>query len=153
MLEPGTQAPTFELQDQHGTRVSLSSFDGERVVVYFYPRADTPGCTREARSFRDSLDAFDERDVTVVGISDDPVERLADFADKHDLSFPLLSDPDGSVAEAYDSYGERTLGEETIEIAFRNTYVVGPDGLIEHAFEGVSPDGHASDVLAAIDDE
>lgn len=152
MLTEGTEAPAFELPDQHGDQVSLSSFDGQRVVVYFYPRADTPGCTREATGFQQSFDAFQDRDVAVVGISDDPVDRLDSFADKHDLTFHLLSDEDGTVASAYESYGERTVGDQTLEIAFRNTYVVGPDGRIEHAFEGVSPDGHASEVLSALDE-
>lgn len=152
MLETGADAPSFELQNQNGQSVSLAEYAGNRVVLYFYPRADTPGCTREAKSFRDSLAEFAERDVAVIGISDDPVEALDDFDDKYDLGFTLLSDADGEVASAYDSFGERDVGEQTLEIAFRNTYVIGPDGQIEHSYEGVSPDGHADEVLADLDE-
>lgn len=148
MLQEGTEAPAFTLPDQDGTEVSLSDFDGQRVVVYFYPKANTRGCTIEAKGFRDRIEEFHAMDVAVVGISDDPIDRLADFAAEYDLSFSLLSDADGSVGRAYDSYGEAQIGDERREITFRNTYVVGPNGSIEHAYEGVSPDGHAGEVLA-----
>jgi peroxiredoxin Q/BCP len=148
MLDAGDEAPTFDLPNQRGETVSLADFDGDRVVVYFYPRADTPGCTTEACEFRDRFDAFAERDVSVVGISDDPVDDLAAFAEKHDLTFPLLSDESGAVAAAYDSYGEKQMFGKTFDGVFRNTYVVGPDGRIERAYEGVSPEGHAAEILA-----
>jgi peroxiredoxin Q/BCP len=151
MLDVGTEAPGFELPDQHGDAVSLAAFRGDRVVVYFYPRADTPGCTTEACGFRDAHGEFAARDVHVLGVSDDPVEDLSAFATKHDLPFRLLSDEDGAVARAYDSYGEKNLFGRTVEGVFRNTYVVGPDGRVEHAFEGVSPEGHADEILAAVD--
>ena len=150
MLDVGTAAPPFRLPDQDGTTVSLEQFRGDRVVVYFYPRADTPGCTTEACGFRDSHDEFERRGVAVLGVSDDPVEDLADFAATYDLPFRLLSDADGAVARAYDSWGEKQVFGTTVEGAFRNTYVVGPDGRIEHAFEGVSPDGHAEEILDAL---
>lgn len=152
MLEPGTTAPTFSLPNQDGDDVSLADYDGQRVVVYFYPRANTPGCTREANGFSDHLEAFAERDVAVVGVSDDPVDALAEFDTDHDLGFTLLSDADGEVATAYESYGERSLGDEAVEIAFRNTYLIGPDGEIERAYEGVSPDGHPREVLDDVDE-
>ncbi|MFB6195261.1 MAG: thioredoxin-dependent thiol peroxidase [Haloplanus sp.] len=151
MLDVDETAPTFALPDQHGETVTLADFSGQRVVVYFYPRADTPGCTTEARGFRDRLDAFADRDVAVVGISDDPVDDLASFASKHDIDFPLLSDESGDVAAAYDSYGEKSMFGRTFDGVFRNTYVVGPEGRIERAYEGVSPDGHAADVLADLE--
>lgn len=151
MLSVGDDAPDFTLANQDGTPTSLSAHRGQRVIVYFYPRADTPGCTKEACGFRDSWDEFRDVDATVFGISDDPVEDLAAFADAYDLPFELLSDEDGSVSTAYESYGEKQLFGNTVEGVFRNTYVVGPDGTIEAAFEGVSPDGHAGEVLAAID--
>ena len=151
MLDVGDDAPGFELPDQHGDTVSLSDFRGERVVVYFYPRADTPGCTTEATAFRDQSDAFESRGVTVLGISDDPVSDLEPFAEKYDLPFRLLSDESGDVARAYDSYGEKNVGGRTFDGVFRNTYVVGPDGRIEHAYENVSPDGHAEQLLADLD--
>ncbi|MFC7007137.1 peroxiredoxin [Halalkalicoccus salilacus] len=150
MLDVGTDAPGFTLENQDGKTVSLEEFK-ERVVVYFYPRADTPGCTTEARGFRDAWDAFEERDVAVLGISDDPVDDLADFAAEYDLPFELLSDPEGETAADYDSYGEKTIGGNTFDGVFRNTYVVGEDGKIEAAYEGVSPEGHAEEILTDLD--
>ena len=144
MLAVDDPAPAFELPDQHGNPVALPE-DGT-AVVYFYPRANTSGCTTEAIGFRDAYDEFAQRGIGVFGISDDPVEDLADFADAYDLPFRLLSDADGEVGRAYDSYGERDVLGDTIEVAFRNTYVV-RDGEIALAYEGVDPEGHATDVL------
>ncbi|WP_435146993.1 thioredoxin-dependent thiol peroxidase [Halobaculum sp. P14] len=152
MLEPGDDAPDFELPNQNGEPVSLSAHDDQYVVVYFYPRADTPGCTTEACSFRDSWDEFADRDVPVFGVSDDPVDDLADFAEKYDLPFDLLSDEDGSVSAAYDSYGEKNVFGNEVTGVFRNTYVVAPDGTIAKAYEGVDPDEHADQILADLDD-
>lgn len=149
MLEPGTDAPAFTLDDQHGEPVSLADV-GDPVVVYFYPRADTPGCTTEACGFRDSWEYFEERGIAVLGISDDPVSDIADFAEKYDLPFDLLSDPDGEVASAYESYGEKEMFGKTFDGVFRNTYVVG-DGEIVAAYEGVSPEGHAEEILADLE--
>jgi peroxiredoxin Q/BCP len=152
MLSVGDEAPDFELQNQDGETVSLSDHRGGYVVVYFYPRANTPGCTTEACGFRDAWDEFGDRGVAVVGISDDPVEDLKEFEDDHDLPFPLLSDEDGAVASAYDSYGEKNMFGNTFDGVFRNTYVVGPEGDVVLAYEGVSPEGHADEILAAVDD-
>ncbi|WP_416840987.1 thioredoxin-dependent thiol peroxidase [Haloferax sp. DFSO52] len=151
MLAIGDDAPDFELTDQHGDTTSLSDFRGEHVVVYFYPRADTPGCTTEACGFRDAWDEFTDRDITVLGISDDPVSDLDSFAEKYDLPFSLLSDEDGTVSTKYDSYGEKNMFGKTFDGVFRNTFVVGPEGTIEHVYQGVSPDGHAEEILADID--
>ncbi|WP_224268749.1 thioredoxin-dependent thiol peroxidase [Haloprofundus salinisoli] len=151
MLSVGDDAPDFELSDQHGETVSLSEFSGDRVVLYFYPRADTPGCTTEACGFRDSIEAFEERGVHVLGVSDDPVSDLESFADEYDLPFKLLSDESGEVAAAYDSYGEKNMFGNTFDGVFRNTYVIGPEGTIERAYEGVSPEGHAEAILDDID--
>ncbi|WP_290816160.1 thioredoxin-dependent thiol peroxidase [Halovivax sp.] len=148
MLDVGDEAPEFELPNQHGETVSLSQFAGRRVVVYFYPRANTDGCTVQAREFRDAGAAFDEHDVVVIGISDDPVEDLATFAEDHDLGFHLLSDDGGEVATLYESYGEKQMFGNTFDGVFRNTYVVGTDGTIDAVYEGVTPDGHAEEVLA-----
>ncbi|WP_435154471.1 thioredoxin-dependent thiol peroxidase [Haladaptatus sp. DFWS20] len=150
MLEPGQQAPPFECKNHAGETVALDDFDG-RVVVYFYPRADTPGCTTEACSFRDSWDEFAERDVTVLGISDDPVSDLEKFREKYDLPFELLSDESGEVASAYDSYGEKNMFGNTFDGVFRNTFVVASDGTIEHVFADVSPDGHAEEILSTLE--
>jgi peroxiredoxin Q/BCP len=152
MLSVGDSAPAFELQNQHGQTVSLADFRGERLVVYFYPRADTPGCTTEACGFRDAWDEYEERGVSVVGISDDPVEDLDDFAAKYDLPIDLLSDEDGTVAAAYDSYGEKNMFGRTFDGVFRNTFAVGPEGTITHVYEDVSPEGHAEEILADIDE-
>lgn len=153
MLGVGDTAPDFELPDQHGESVSLADLRGEHVVVYFYPRADTPGCTTEACGFRDAWDEFERRGVRVLGISDDPVDDLAAFAEKYDLPFTLLSDEAGTVAEAYDSYGEKNMFGNTFDGVFRNTYLVAPDGTIEGAYEDVSPDGHAEAILADLPEE
>ncbi len=151
MLDVGDEAPEFELQNQHGETVSRSDFDGQRLVVYFYPRANTDGCTTEAREFNDALSRFADLDAAVVGISDDPVDDLADFAADYDLEFDLLSDEFGEVATLYESYGEKRMFGNTFDGVFRNTYVVGPDGRIEAVYEGVSPDGHADEVLADLE--
>ncbi|SEV98932.1 peroxiredoxin [Halobacterium jilantaiense] len=151
MLAEGTTAPEFELANQDGEPVALSDFEDQHVVVYFYPRADTPGCTKEACDFRDNWDRYADADVPVLGVSDDPVEDLADFHEKYDLPFDLLSDDGGEVATAYESYGEREIQGDLLSVTSRNTYVVGPDGAIAAAFEGVDPEGHADEVLAAIE--
>jgi peroxiredoxin Q/BCP len=150
MLDAGDTAPPFELPDQDGNPVSLSAFEGQRVVLYFYPKAMTPGCTREARTFQDHHDAFAQLDVAILGVSADPVDEIGEFADAEGLDFRLLADEDGTVAERYDSFGEREHEGETWEIAFRNTYLIGPDGRIERAYEDVSPDDHAEEVLADV---
>ena len=151
MLDVGAQAPEFELPDQHGETVSLSDHRGEFVVVYFYPRADTPGCTTEACGFRDTYDEFGERGVSVFGISDDAVSDLRSFAAEYELPFRLLSDENGGVASAYDSYGEKNMFGNTFDGVFRNTYVIDPDGEVVLAYEGVSPEGHAATILTDLD--
>jgi len=113
-------------------------FRGAATVVYFYPRANTEGCTTEACGFNDALSQLADRDAAVVGISDDPVDDLADFAADYDLEFDLLSDEFGEVATLYDSYGEKQMFGNTFDGVFRNTYIVDPDGRIEAVYEGVS---------------
>ncbi|WP_281193613.1 peroxiredoxin [Halorubrum sp. F4] len=155
MLDPGADAPAFTLENQHGEPVSLGGTDAAYTIVYFYPRADTPGCTTEACSFRDEWDAFEDAGVRVLGISDDPVSDLADFAADYDLPFDLLSDPDGEVASAYDSYGEKEMFGNVFDGVFRNTYVVDGEGTVVLAYEGVSPEDHGAEILedvAALDD-
>jgi len=154
MLDIGDPAPTFTLETHRGETLSLADVDATYTVVYFYPRADTPGCTTEACGFRDAWDAFETADATVIGISDDPVDDLADFAASYDLPFHLLSDPDGDVASAYDSYGEKHMFGNVFDGVFRNTYVIDATGTIVCAYEGVSPEGHATQIttdIAALD--
>lgn len=151
MLSVGDDAPDFELPNQDGDPVALSDFAGDHVVVYFYPRADTPGCTTQACSFRDNWDAYGDAGVHVLGVSDDPIDDLADFAEKYDLPFDLLSDEDGSVSDAYDSYGEKNVFGNVVEGVYRNTYVIGPDGDVVAAWENVDPEAHAEEILADLD--
>jgi peroxiredoxin Q/BCP len=151
MLEPGDPAPTIALSNHHGDAVTVDPAAARYTVVYFYPRADTPGCTTEACGFRDEWDAFEGADVAVVGISDDPVDDLEPFAEEYDLPFTLLSDPDGEVASAYDSYGEKQMFGNTFDGVFRNTYVIDANGTIALAYEGVSPEDHAVEILDDIE--
>ena len=151
MLDTGDVAPDVELPNQHGDTVSLSDFRGQRVVLYFYPRANTEGCTTEACRFRDNWETYEGRDVAILGVSDDPVADLADFADEYDLPFHLLSDEDGSVSTAYESYGEKNMFGNTFDGVFRNTYVIDPEGRIERVYEGVDPEDHAAEILEDLD--
>jgi peroxiredoxin Q/BCP len=147
MLDVGDDAPDFTLPNQDGEPVSLSDYLGQPVVVYFYPRADTEGCTVEACGFRDAWDAYADAGAAVLGISDDPVDDLDAFREKYDLPFELLSDQDGAVASAYDSYGEKSMFGNTFDGVFRNSYLVDPDGRIAAVYPKVDPEGHADEVL------
>jgi peroxiredoxin Q/BCP len=150
-LDAGDKAPTFTLPDQDGTRVSLKDFAGSPVVVYFYPRDDTPGCTKEACQFNDNLRAFTRAKVTVLGISGDSADKHQKFRAKYGLKFPLLTDADHKVGEAYGAWGEKTLyGKKSIGV-IRSTFLIGPDGKIARAWYHVKADGHAEKVLAELD--
>ncbi|TKX77743.1 peroxiredoxin [Halorubrum sp. SD626R] len=151
MLEPGDAAPPISLTDHRGDTVTVDPTDAHYTVVYFYPRADTPGCTTEACGFRDEWDVFADADIAVVGVSDDPVADLASFADDYDLPFTLLSDPDGEVARAYDSYGEKNMFGNTFDGVFRNTYVLDSDGTVVLAYEGVDPEEHAVEIVEDVE--
>ena len=151
MVAVGDSAPGFELPNQDDELVSLSDFAGHPVVVYFYPRADTRGCTIEACEFRDRWEAYQDRDIAVVGISDDPVADLADFAEKYDLPFDLLSDEDGAVATAYESYGEKSMFGRTFDGVFRNTFLLDGEGVIRAVHRDVTPEGHADEILSDLD--
>ncbi|HSH60544.1 MAG TPA: thioredoxin-dependent thiol peroxidase [Acidimicrobiales bacterium] len=149
-LEAGDEAPAFTLPDQDGRPVSLADFAGRRVVLYFYPRDDTPGCTKEACQFNENLAAFQAADVPVIGVSPDPAESHVRFRTRYGLEFPLLSDPDHSVMEQYGAWGEKTMyGKKTVGVV-RSTFVVGPDQRVEKAWYGVRADGHAARVLAEV---
>lgn len=151
-MQPGDEAPQFTLPDETGVPVSLSDFAGGGLVIYFYPRAFTPGCTLQACDLRDRHDLFTAAGYSVVGISPDPVSRLARFRDKHHLPFPVLSDQHHTAAEAYGAWGtKRSFGKEH-EGIIRSTFVVGPDGRILEAWKNVRSGGHADRLLAAIGD-
>ncbi len=141
-LAPGDVAPDFTLPDADGNEVSLSKLRGQRVIVYFYPAAMTPGCTKEACDFTAALPDLSAGGVAVLGISPDPPAKLAKFRDKEHLAFPLLSDPGKAVHEAYGAYGEKTNYGKTIMGVIRSTFVIGPDGKVEKALYGVKATGH-----------
>lgn len=146
-LAPGDAAPDFTLPDADGKPVSLSAFRGRRVVVYFYPAAMTPGCTKEAIGFRDHLAELDASGVTVLGVSPDEPPKLAKFRERDALTFPLLSDPDKKVLQAYGAYGEKKLYGKTIVGVIRSTFIVDADGKIEKAFYNVKATGHVERIL------
>ncbi len=143
-LEPGEKAPDFTLPDADGNQVSLSSLRGQRVIVYFYPAALTPGCTKQACDFRDSLADLNDAGVAVLGISPDQPAKLAKFRDKEGLTFPLLSDPDRAVLQAYGAFGEKKLYGKTTVGVIRSTFVIDADGTIEKALYGVKATGHVA---------
>jgi peroxiredoxin Q/BCP len=150
VLEPGDKAPDFTLSDQHGEDVTLSKLKGQAVVLYFYPKADTPGCTTQACGVRDHRADYESAGAVVLGISPDPVKRIAKFDDKYGLGFPLLADEDHAVAEAYgvwvekSMYGRKYMGNE------RTTFVIGPDGVIKEVLRKVKPGEHDELVLGAL---
>jgi peroxiredoxin Q/BCP len=143
-LAPGDPAPDFTLPDADGHQVALSSFRGQRVIVYFYPAAMTPGCTTQACDFRDNLAELNGAGITVLGISPDQPAKLARFRDKEGLTFPLLSDPDHAVLEAYGAFGEKKLYGKTVVGVIRSTFVIDTDGKIETAMYGVKATGHVA---------
>jgi len=146
----GEEAPDFELLDDAGQKVRLSDLRGRRVVLYFYPRADTPGCTKEACSFRDSFEAYQRKGTVILGVSPDTVQKQAKFKSKFELPFPLLADADHRVSEAYGVWGlKKFMGKEYMGVA-RTTFLVGADGKILRVFEGVKPEGHGGEVLEAL---
>ncbi len=149
-LNPGDRAPDFTLLDGKGNSVSLQDFRGQRVVLYFYPRDNTPGCTKEACGFRDAYSEFTGQNVVILGVSTDDAKSHEKFTTKFDLPFPLLIDADGAMAATYDSYGlKKFMGKEYMGIS-RNTFVIGPDGKIEKIYQKVKPENHAQDILQAI---
>ena len=141
-LAPGDPAPEFTLPDADGQPVSLSSYRGQRVIVYFYPAAMTPGCTTEACDFRDSLADLNDAGLAVLGISPDPPAKLAKFRDRDSLTFPLLSDPGKAVLGAYGAYGEKMNYGKTIMGVIRSTFVIDADGKVEKAMYAVKATGH-----------
>lgn len=144
----GDVAPDFTLQDQHGVEHTLAKYRGQWVLIYFYPKDNTPGCTKQACTLRDAEPAFEKLSAVVLGISGDSVASHKKFVEKFSLPFPLLSDPDKNVIEAYGSWGKKKLmGREYMGI-FRNSFLVNPEGKIAKVYEGVKPEKHAEEVLA-----
>jgi peroxiredoxin Q/BCP len=144
----GQAAPSFKLNSSTGQTFDLADLNGKKtVVLYFYPRADTPGCTKEACGFRDALADYDAANVAVFGISPDPVDDVTQFGKKFHLNFPLLADADHAVAEQYGVWQEKSMyGKKFMGVA-RTTFVIGKDGKIQHIFEKVKPEGHDQEVL------
>jgi len=143
-LRPGDTAPEFTLPDADGTERSLSDYKGGRVIVYFYPAAMTPGCTKQACDFRDNLSSLAAAGLTVLGISPDRPAKLAKFRDRDGLTFPLLSDPDREVLTAYGAYGEKQLYGKTVTGVIRSTFVIDAGGKIEQAQYNVKATGHVA---------
>jgi len=150
MVEEGKPAPDFELVSDEGTTVRLSDLRGRPVVIYFYPKDDTPGCTTESCEFRDAYDVFRERGAEILGISPDGEKSHQKFKSKYGLPFPLLADPDHVAAEAYGVWGERKfMGKKYMGID-RSTFLVDSDGNVAKAMRGIKPAGHANEVLGAL---
>jgi peroxiredoxin Q/BCP len=150
MLKEGDKAPEITLRTDAGEPFRLSDLRGKRVVLYFYPRADTPGCTTEACEFRDDIGAFAGKDAVVVGVSPDKPAAQAKFKNKYDLPFTLLADEEKAAAEAYGVWKEKNMyGKKTMGIE-RTTFVIGPDGNIEKIYAKVKAKGHAAEVLASL---
>jgi len=150
VIEAGTEAPDFTLPDQDGEPVTLSSLRGAPVVLYFYPKDDTPGCTKEACAFQDHLPTFSKGKAAVFGVSVLDTKSKAKFAAKYKLAFPLLADEDHAVADRYGAWQEKSMyGKKYMGVA-RITYLIGPDGKVVRRWDGVKVDGHAEEVLAAV---
>jgi peroxiredoxin Q/BCP len=150
MLKAGDKAPDIRLRTDSGEEFKLSALEGKRVVLYFYPRADTPGCTTEACEFRDGIQAFAKKGVAVVGVSPDKPAAQAKFKQKYDLPFTLLADEEKAAAQAYGVWQEKNMyGKKTMGIV-RSTFVIGPDGKIEKVYAKVKAQGHAAEVLGSL---
>jgi thioredoxin-dependent peroxiredoxin len=147
MLKEGSKAPSFTLESDEGKKISLKDFLGKKVVLYFYPKDDTPGCTKEACSFTENLSSVTKAGAVVLGVSADSVASHKKFKEKYGLTFPLLSDPDREVIEKYEVWKEKNMyGKKSMGIE-RTTFVIDPEGKIAHIFSRVKVDGHTQEVL------
>lgn len=153
MLEAGTKAPEFALPDQDGNTVALADFRGKKVVLYFYPRDNTPGCTRQACAFAAQYSAFQERDVVVIGVSKDSTASHRKFADKQNLPFLLLSDPELTAIQAYGVWQEKKLYGKVSMGVVRTTFIIDENGMIEKVMPKVKPDTNAEDILAYLSEQ
>lgn len=150
MLQVHTPAPDFTLPDASGKQISLHDFKGKKVVVYFYPKDNTPGCSKQACAFKDAYSAFQQANVIVIGISKDSQRSHQNFIQKYELPFLLLSDPQLEAIQAYDVWQEKKLYGKTYMGVVRATYIIDEDGMIEHVFEKADPTTNAQDVLALL---
>ena len=150
LLEVGDKAPAFRAKDQEGETVSLSDFKGKKLVLYFYPKDDTPGCTKEACSFRDGWSKFKKRGIAILGVSTDDEKSHRKFADKFSLPFPLLADPEKKIVTDYGVWGEKSMYGRKYMGTHRVTYVIDEKGKIAAVWPKVKPDGHADEILEAI---
>lgn len=150
MIEEGKKAPAFSLKDQSGQTVKLTDFSGKYVVLYFYPKDDTPGCTKEACSFRDEHSKLKKAGAVVLGVSPDDEARHVKFIEKYELPFTLLADTEHAVAEKYGAWGEKNnYGKKYMGIV-RSTFLIGPDGKVAKVWPKVKPEGHGEEVLEAL---
>jgi peroxiredoxin Q/BCP len=150
LVEPGRKAPAFALPDQDGKIHRLRDYAGRPLILYFYPKDDTPGCTREACAFRDALPGFKKGRAAVLGVSVLDTASKARFARKHELNFPLLADPEHAAADKYGVWQKKSLYGRTYMGLARTTYLIGPDGKVARRWDNVKVDGHAADVLRAV---
>jgi len=150
LVEPGRKAPAFALPDQDGKIHRLRDYAGRPLILYFYPKDDTPGCTREACAFRDALPGFKKGRAAVLGVSVLDTASKARFARKHELNFPLLADPEHAAADKYGVWQKKSLYGRTYMGLARTTYLIGPDGKVARRWDSVKVDGHAADVLRAV---
>jgi peroxiredoxin Q/BCP len=150
MIEPNQSAPSFTLPDQNGTPVSLADFAGRTVVLYFYPKADTPGCTTQACGIRDRAADYEAAGVAVLGVSPDPVAKLKRFHDKRSLNFTLLADQDHAVCEAYGVWVEKSMYGKTYWGAQRTTFIIDADGVVAHVIKKAKPETHDDEVLKVL---
>lgn len=152
MLKKGDVAPNFTIKDQNGENVRLSDFRGQKVVLYFYPKDDTPGCAREACSFRDNYSILTDKNIKILGVSADDEKSHRKFISKYELPFTLLADADHAVADAYDSYGEKNFMGKTYNGVLRKTFLIDEAGEIVKIFDKVKVDEHASEVLQGFEE-
>ena len=150
MLKAGDPAPDFDAVLDNGETVSLSQFKGKNVVLYFYPKDNTPGCTREACDFRDNISSLEDKNTVVLGVSPDSVKSHQKFKDKFELPFPLISDEAKDVAQAFGVWREKKMYGKTRMGIVRSTFIIGPDGLIAKAYDSVKVAGHVEDVIASL---